>query len=191
MNMKYAFCLLLTAILITGCGGEAEPSQLTDSKSAGSESTSSKPNGSESDDSESTDSSAAQSEGSSTNSSDSRPIDVTFDDVQLEIEADTVYEESMLTDRVKELEGKRIRIRGFILAESTYKRRNIRQFVLIKNTECKYGAGGEFHHVIAVTLNPEDAVDYTLRPVTVEGKLKLQPWTGPNGNTLGIYHLEG
>lgn len=121
----------------------------------------------------------------------SRPINITFDDVKLDIKPDVVYDKSMLSDRVRELEGKYVRIRGFICAEATFKQKDIKQFILIKNNQCKFGVGGQFHHNMAVHLKPADAIDFTTRAVTVEGKLTLKPMNGPNGKTWTLYHLEG
>lgn len=120
-----------------------------------------------------------------------RPINITFDDVKLDIKEDVVFKDSMLSDRVRELEGKYVRIRGFICAEATFKQKDIKQFILIRNNQCKFGPGGQFHHNMAVHLKPEDAIDFTTRAVTVEGKLKLEPKNGPNGKTWTVYHLEG
>lgn len=120
-----------------------------------------------------------------------RPINITFDDVKLDIKEDVVFKDSMLSDRVRELEGKYVRIRGFICAEATFKQKDIKQFILIKNNQCKFGPGGQFHHNMAVQLKPADAIDFTTRAVTVEGKLKLEPKNGPNGKTWTLYHLEG
>jgi len=120
-----------------------------------------------------------------------RPINITFDDVKLDIKEDVVFKDSMLTDRVRQLEGKYVRVRGFICAEATFKQKDIKQFILIKNNQCKFGPGGQFHHNMAVQLKPADAIDFTTRAVTVEGKLKLKAMNGPNGKTWTLYHLEG
>ena len=74
---------------------------------------------------------------------------------------------------------------------TTYHPTDIKQFILIRDYTCKFGRGGQFHHNMAVTLKPEDAIDYTDRPITVEGKLTVEPWMGPNGKTWRIYRLDG
>lgn len=120
-----------------------------------------------------------------------KPVVITFDDVKLNIEEDMVFEDSMLTDRVRELDGKYVRVRGFICAETTFQQTDIKQFILIRDYSCKFGPGGQFHHNMMVELEPDDAIDFTTRPVTVEGKLTLDPKEGPNGKTWSIYRLKG
>ncbi|MFM7242698.1 MAG: hypothetical protein ACKO40_00795, partial [Planctomycetaceae bacterium] len=41
--------------------------------------------------------------------------EITFDDIKLDIQKDEPFEPDRLTDRVRELERQRVRIRGYIL----------------------------------------------------------------------------
>lgn len=177
MHDKDRYCLILAALLLVGCGDMNSPNR------------DSKPSPSVSKVSDSNEVNAKNSDSEPPRNS--KPLDITFDDVKLDIKENMVFDESMLTDRVRELEGKYVRIRGFICAQATFQQRNIQQFILIKNTECKFGPDGQFHHVMTVHLQPKDAIDFTIRPITVEGILKLDPKTGPDGNTWSLYRLEG
>jgi hypothetical protein len=123
-------------------------------------------------------------------STDAQPVPITFDDLKLELEPDSVYEPSMLTERVRELDGRRIRIRGFIFP-SVFQQTGITSFPLIKNLECKFGPGGQAHHIILVEMVPDQSTSFTVRPIAVEGILSVRPWSGPDGNTWALYHLVG
>ena len=94
----------------------------------------------------------------------------------------------MLTDRVKELDGKRIRISGYMLPDS--KTKGIQEFVLLKNTECKFGPGGQADHLLNVLLVPGVATRFESEAVSVEGTFQVNPFTGPDGNTWSIYDLK-
>jgi hypothetical protein len=121
---------------------------------------------------------------------DSQAVPITFDDLKLEMEKDTVYDSTLLTERVKELDGRRVRIRGF-LYPGVFQQTGITQFPLIKNTQCKFGPGGQAHHIVLVELKHGLTTSFTVRPIAVEGVLTLQPWTGPDGNTWALYHMVG
>lgn len=121
---------------------------------------------------------------------DGRAILITFDDLELQMKEDAVFDPALLTPRVKELEGQRIRIRGFIYP-SVFQQTGITQFPLVKNTECKFGPGGIAHHIIVVELKAGVSTAFTVRPIAVEGVLTVRPWTGPDGNTWTVYHMVG
>jgi len=116
------------------------------------------------------------------------PQKITFDDLNLNMDKDMVFRPFLVTDRVKELDGTRVRITGFIHggAAST---KQIHEFVLLKNTECKFGAGGQADHLAMVYLSKGETSKYRLEAVKVEGTLKVKPYEGPDGNTWSVYDL--
>ena len=112
---------------------------------------------------------------------------IAFEDIQLPIQADIVFRPFMLTDRVKDLDGQRIRIDGYMLPDS--KTRGITQFVLLKNTECKFGPGGQADHLLNVEMVEGPTAEFRDDPITIEGVLTINPFQGPDGNTWSIYDL--
>ncbi len=125
--------------------------------------------------------------GGSTGSGSNETIDVTFDDLQLPIQADIVFRPFMLTDQVKQLDGRRIRISGYMLPG--VKSKGIKEFVLLKNTQCKFGPGGQADHLINVIMVQGETARFRDDPVSIEGVLKINPFQGPDGNTWSIYDL--
>jgi hypothetical protein len=119
-----------------------------------------------------------------------RVIPITFDDLQLEMKEDSVFDPGLLTPRVKQLDGQRVRIRGFIFP-SIFQQSGITRFPLVKNTQCKFGPGGVAHHIIVVDLQPGLSTSFTVRPIAVEGRLTVRPWNGPDGKTWTVYHMAG
>jgi hypothetical protein len=117
-----------------------------------------------------------------------RPI--TFDDLKVNIQADQLFEPWMATDRVRELDGQRVRIRGFFFP-AIFQQTGIKSFPLVMNTDCKFGPGEQAHHVILVEMIDGASTSYTVRPIAVTGRLTLAPWTGPDGNTWALYHIAG
>ena len=116
---------------------------------------------------------------------------ITFDDLALDMPADAKFTSSLLTPRVKELDGRRVSIKGFIYAAGIFTQTGITSFPLVKNTQCKFGPGGQAFCVILVQLKDGVTTDFTLRPVTVEGTLKVEPYEGPDGNTWSVYRMIG
>jgi len=114
---------------------------------------------------------------------------ITWDDVNLGMQADVVFRPFMISDRVKDLEGKRISIVGYMHGGQAGQR-GIKEFILLKNTQCKFGPGGQADHLADVKLKPDSSIPYTPSPIKVEGTLVLEPFQGPDGNTWSIYRLE-
>jgi hypothetical protein len=115
--------------------------------------------------------------------------DVTFDDIKFEIEKDGKFERSMLTPKIEALAGQPIRIRGYILP--TFQQSGIRNFVLVRdNMECCFGPGAALYDCIVVEMAPGTSVEFTTRPVTVEGTFGLREMLDFDGVVRAIYHLD-
>jgi hypothetical protein len=115
---------------------------------------------------------------------------VTFDDLNIDIQPDAAFRPFMLTDRrAKELDGKRISIVGYMYG-GVSTTRGIKEFILLRNKECKFGPGGQADHLAQIFLKKGLTTEYTPAPVKVEATLKIEPFQGPDGNTWSIYRLE-
>jgi hypothetical protein len=117
--------------------------------------------------------------------------EVTFDDIKLNMQKDDPFELSLLTDKVKQLEGKSIKIRGYILP--SFQQTGIKQFVLVRdNMECCFGPGALLHDCILVEMLPPASTNFSTLPVSVEGVFSIREVKDPvNGKHLAIYHLDG
>lgn len=119
-----------------------------------------------------------------------REFDKTFDDLRFDIEAGDPFERSMLTESIEALDGKPVRIRGFILP--TPQKRGIKQFVLVRdNQECCFGPGAALFDCILVEMDEGQTAEFTIRPVAVTGQFGIQEFVGPDGKHLAIYHIAG
>jgi len=126
--------------------------------------------------------------GSSGNSDELREI--SFDDIILQMQADVVYRPWMLTDSAKELDGRLVRIAGY-MSEGVDRLDGIKEFVLLRNTECKFGPGGQADHLIWVKMDEGLGTSFTKNVIRVEGVFKVKPYTGPDGNTWSVYEMLG
>jgi hypothetical protein len=119
-----------------------------------------------------------------------KPVDVTFDDIKLELEKDEPFVEKKRTDRLNELDGERVRIRGFILPG--YQQSGLTQFVLVRdNMECCFGPGAALFDCIVVEMEGDATAEFSIRPVAVEGVFKVQQLKDIDGRQLAIYPLAG
>ena len=119
------------------------------------------------------------------------PEKITFDDLILGMQADMVYRPFMLTDRAKELEGKRVRLTGEMYGGSFTGTAKTKGFVILRNKECKYGSGGQADHVADVKMKEGHTVRFTSGTTRVEGTLRISPVNDDkDGNTKHIYVLE-
>ncbi len=116
--------------------------------------------------------------------------DITFDDLKLDMPIGTLFDRTMLTPRVRELDGKIVRLRGFIFAGGVFQSTDIKSFPFVMNTQCKFGPQGLAYCVILVELEDGVKTDFTTYPITVEGKLSLRPFNA-SGFTWSVYHMRG
>ncbi len=101
-----------------------------------------------------------------------KPSDISFDDLKFDIEPASRYEPSMLTDEIKALDGEVVKIRGFMWP--SFQQRGITAFVLLLNTQCKYGSAKDpVWCNIRVTMEDGETASFSTRPMTIEGKLKI------------------
>jgi hypothetical protein len=126
--------------------------------------------------------------------------EITFDDLQFKIEKDAKFEDEMLDDDVKSLDGLNVRLTGYILPTTLFKETDIDQFVLVRdNQECCFGPGAALFDCVIVEMQDGHTTDFKVRPVTVHGKLKIDTekykypgGKGPRGTThFAIFRIEG
>lgn len=126
--------------------------------------------------------------------------DINFDDLQFKIEKDARFKPAMLTDDVKKLDGVKVKLRGYILPSTLFKETNIDQFVLVRdNQECCFGPGAALFDCVIVEMVPGKTTDFVTRPVTVEGKFKIdtEKYKYPNGvgprgaSHFAIFKIDG
>lgn len=116
--------------------------------------------------------------------------EITFDDIKLDMQKDEPFEPGRLTDRVRELERQRVRIRGYILP--SFQQSGLTQFVLVRdNQECCFGPGAALHDCVVVRMRPGTSAEFSIRPVAVEGLFRMQELRGPDGRHLAIYAIDG
>ena len=116
------------------------------------------------------------------------PENVTFDDVKFEIEKNDDFSRQILTDKINNFEGKRIKIRGYI--RPSFKQTGIEKFILVRdNQECCFGPGAMIYDCMIVGMKKGTATEFTTRPITVEGDFYLKEFEGPDGKLWAIYRL--
>lgn len=116
--------------------------------------------------------------------------DISFDDVKLDLAKGAPFTPNALTPRVRELERRRVRIRGYILP--SFQQTGLTQFVLVRdNMECCFGPGAALHDCVVVRMKPGLSADFSIRPVAVTGVFRVEELRGPGGGHLAIYALDG
>lgn len=119
--------------------------------------------------------------------------EITFDDLKFDIEPDAPYDASMLTDSIRELEGKTVKLSGFILPGNLFRETDIEEFVLVRdNQECCFGPGAALFDCVVVNLVGGVKTNFTTRPVTVTGKFALKEYKYPDDSGhFAIFNLQG
>jgi hypothetical protein len=118
--------------------------------------------------------------------------EITFDDLKFDIEPDAPYAASMLTDSIRELDGKTIKLRGYILPSTLFRETDIEEFVLVRdNQECCFGPGAALYDCVVVNMVGGAKTDFTTRPVTVTGKFVLKEYKYPDDSGhFAIFNLQ-
>ena len=115
---------------------------------------------------------------------------ITFDTLKFPLEKNADYRPSLLTSSIEALNGRTVRLRGYILP--SFQQSGITQFVLVRdNMQCCFGPGAALYDCVVVEMKPGKSTDFTVRPVAVEGTFELRDFRGPDGKYLAIYHLDG
>ena len=126
--------------------------------------------------------------------------EINFDDLKFDIEKDKPFKSNMLNDDVRELNGQRVKLRGYILPATLFKEKGIDQFVLVRdNQECCFGPGAALFDCVIIEMVPGKTTDFVTRPVTVEGKFKIDTekykypgGVGPRGAShFAIFKIDG
>jgi hypothetical protein len=116
--------------------------------------------------------------------------EITFDDIRLDMEKGSPFTSDLLPKRVTALEQERVRIRGYILP--SFQQAGLTQFVLVRdNQECCFGPGAALHDCVVVRMLPGRSTSFSIRPVAVAGRFRVEELRGPDGKHLAIYALDG
>jgi hypothetical protein len=119
---------------------------------------------------------------------------ITFDDLDLMklLNMDPVTPDCVekMPTWLKELSGKRVRIRGFMKPVSVTE--GLPAFPFVRSTDmCCFGPKGKVYHMIAVTLKPGLTTDYIeLKPFDVEGRFKIEKLELDDGLIFLLYHID-
>lgn len=119
---------------------------------------------------------------------------VNFDDLDLLklIKMDPVTPDCVekMPEWLKDLGGKKIRIRGYMKPSTTVS--GIPQFVFVRSTDlCCFGPKGKVYHLIAVTLKNGMTTDYiSLTPFDVVGTFRIEIVQLDDGLIFLLYHID-
>ena len=116
---------------------------------------------------------------------DDGPTKINFDDIKLKLEKGQTFRKSMLTKKAKSYDGKTISIRGYMIP--SFKADGITDFVLMRNTQCKFGSDAA-HHFIHIRMTAGQSASYTLRPITIVGDFKIKQFK-VGKKTWAIYEI--
>lgn len=165
--------------LLTGCQPSSNDDTSGSSNTVASASSESSP-----------DTSATENANLQTSKRTNKVEEISFDDIVLGMQPDVRFRPFMLTDRAKNLDGRPVRISGYMHG-GVSQIRGIREFILLRNKECKFGPGGQADHLVQINLEDGITASYTSDVVEVEGILNIRPFHGSDGFTWSIYELAG
>lgn len=117
-----------------------------------------------------------------------KPAKVTFDNLVIGMQKDIKFRPFMMTEEAQSLVGQVIQIPGY-MSGGVSKIEGLEEFILLRNTECKFGPGGQADHLIQIKMKAGKSTNYTKDMLYVQGTLEFKPFEGPDGNTWSIYEI--
>lgn len=121
-------------------------------------------------------------------SSTPKNFDLTFDDLKFEMEKGGDFDRSMLTPKINSYNNSTVKLRGFI--RPSFSQSGLTKFIFVRdNKECCFGPGAAIYDCVLVKLAKGKKTDFTVRPITIEGKLSLKEYKGPDGKVWAIYRM--
>lgn len=126
--------------------------------------------------------------------------DITFDDLKFDIEKDEPFDPKKINETLRFLNGRKVKLSGYILPATLFKETDIAEFVLVRdNQECCFGPGAALFDCVMIEMVGDNTTDFVTRPVTVEGKFVYDPdkykypdGVGPRGAShFAIFRIEG
>lgn len=203
--LRVRFLPAISCFLLCGCG--CQPATIT-TEPVASETRADTTSESESQPGEDVDSPASDSDVEQAGGTPVEPIDdappvkppaaesdkvemISFDDLNIGMPVDAKFRKVMLTindGRVLQLTGKRVNVAGYMNATDTLK--GVKEFILLRNLECKFGPGGQADHLVHVVLQGDLETEFTDKVVYVEGVLRINPFPLDGPSTWSIYDIE-
>lgn len=115
--------------------------------------------------------------------------EITWEDLDCGFEAGDIVTASMISEHVRKLEGKRVRIRGYLLAD--FQQKGISEFILLPRLSMSLGPAGKPDSLVSVQLKEGLTTEYKGSRLEheVTGILEIDIFMGPDGTTWAIYHL--
>ena len=119
--------------------------------------------------------------------------EISFDTILFEMDKEEPFKREMITKEIEALEGKTVKIRGYILPASVFQQDGIKQFVLVRdNKECCFGPGAALYDCIMIRMVGGATAKFSTRPVAVKGKFHVtDKYKYPDGKYMAIYEMEG
>jgi hypothetical protein len=114
--------------------------------------------------------------------------EITFEDIKFEIAKGEKFEREMLGEKIENLAGKQVRIKGYFLPGSVFQTEVIKQFVLVfddKNCD----AFSLAKTPIRVVMEEGLTTKFSTKPITVEGEFEIHEWAIIDGRPMAVYHI--
>ena len=115
-------------------------------------------------------------------------FDLTFDDLAFEMKKGSKFERWMLTPKINSYHNSTVKLRGYI--RPSFKQSGLTKFIFVRdNKECCFGGNAAIFDNVLVKLAKGTKTDFTVRPVTIEGKMYLKEYKGVDGRIWSIFRM--
>lgn len=118
---------------------------------------------------------------------------LTAEDLDVALDRTAVLDARLLPERLRQLEGKQVRIRGYIHVGSVFQASDIPRFVLTPETTGEPVSEGKrplpLKCVVLVKAKPDRGATFSMKPISVQGVLRFNEFRS-GGELIAIYMLD-
>ncbi len=118
-------------------------------------------------------------------------IDLKFDDLKFEIAKGAKFERKMLGEKIEALNGKQVRISGFINPVSVFKQEGIKTLIVTREKiDVNRGPTTPIYEAIRVQMEGDATTKFTTKQIVVEGEFEIREWANIDGRPMAVYHIK-
>jgi hypothetical protein len=112
---------------------------------------------------------------------------ISYDDLQI----DPAQPDPVSPEQVKELDGKKVFIKGYVYQPTGGQKSGLKRFILVRDKgQCCFGGNPKITDMIEVNLEGDLEAEFNMQMRKLAGTFRIEPGQGMHGLAGALYHLD-